>query len=243
MRYTVLMTALLFASLSNVSRADDQSDAAAIVEKGLKAIGGREKVAKYKARTWKAQGTYYGMGQGVPYAGEYSVQWPGKFRMEIVGVFAIVLNGDKGWLKMGDTVKEMSPDELAEQREEHYAGWVMTLLPLSDKAFQVSTMGETQVAGRPTLGVNVKRDGHRDVQLYFDKESGRLVKSENRVKAAELGGKEVLQEVFYSDYREVDGVLLSARVELKRDGAKFVEADNSEFKQFESLSDGAFGKP
>jgi hypothetical protein len=42
----------------NVSRADDQADAAAIVEKGLKAVGGREKVAKYKASTWKETGTY-----------------------------------------------------------------------------------------------------------------------------------------------------------------------------------------
>lgn len=225
------------------ARADDQADAAKIVEAGLKAIGGREKVAKYKASTWNEQGTYYGMGAGLPYTGVYSVQWPDQFRMEIAGVFVIVLNGDKGWTKMADQVTEMTAEQLAEQRENHHAGWVTTLVPLADKTYKLSTMGESTVAGKPALGVNVKREGHRDVQLYFDKEKSWLVKSEVTVKAAELNNKEVHQESLYQDYRDVEGILAPAKIELKRDGAKFVEAENSQLKHLEMLDNSVFAKP
>ena len=85
-RLLVCSLTVVLLAVSSV-RADDQADAAKIVEAGLKAVGGREKVAKYKAQTWNEQGTYYGMGAGVPYTGVYSIQWPDQFRMEISGVF------------------------------------------------------------------------------------------------------------------------------------------------------------
>jgi hypothetical protein len=228
---------------AQTSFADAQADAAALVEKGLMAIGGRDIATKCKAATWKAQGTFYGMGAGVPYSAVYAVQWPGKFRMEIVDVFTLVLNDDKGWIKAGGEVREMTAEELAEQRENHYSSYVSTLVPLNDKAFKLSTTGETRVGQRPALGVNVAREGHRDVQLYFDKENGRLVKSEARVKAPELGGQEVTQEVFFEDYRAVDGIQVPHKMVVKRDGKQFVEGEDSEVKHHEKLDDGQFGKP
>src|SRR5205807_2708706 len=81
----------LLASVHLVCAGED--DARAIVNKAIQAAGGEKKLAKHNAVTMKEKGTYYGMGEGLPYTGNYSFQWPNQFRMEIEGVFLIVVNG------------------------------------------------------------------------------------------------------------------------------------------------------
>src|SRR5262249_6555727 len=75
--------------LTGVGRADD-NECRAIIDKSIKAVGGSERLAKYKAQTWKEKGTFYGEGAAQPYTGNYAVQWPDQFRMEIEGVFTLV---------------------------------------------------------------------------------------------------------------------------------------------------------
>jgi hypothetical protein len=224
------------------SKADDQGDCQALIAKAVKAAGGEENLAKYKAMTWKEKGTFYGMGAGIPYTGTYAVQWPGQFRMEIEGVFTIVLDGDKGWVKDQGGTKEMTKEQLAEQKESQYAGWVSTLLPLKDKSYQLAPLGESKVADRAAVGVKVSSKGHRDVNLYFDKESGILVKSDRRAKD-EMSGQEVNQEAYYADYKEVAGLKLPMKITIKRDSKQFVEAENLDLKPVEKLDASVFAKP
>jgi outer membrane lipoprotein-sorting protein len=214
-----------------------------IIEKAIKAAGGEEKLAKAKAQTWTEKGTYYGMGNGLPYTGKYAVQWPGKFRMEIENAFIIVLNGDKGWIKsMGET-KDMTAEQLEEQKREHQAGYVATLVPLKDKAYTLAALGEIKVGDRPAVGVKISHKDIRDVSLYFDKETNLLVRSEWRVKSQEQMGKEMTQEALYADYKEVDGVKIPMKITINRDGKVFVEAVNSDVKLAEKLDDKTFEKP
>src|SRR2546427_242862 len=76
-------------------------DGRAIVTRAIQAAGGEAKLAKFQAFTWKEKGTYYGMGEGLPYTGVYAINRPSQFRMEIEGVFIVVVNGDKGWVQAG----------------------------------------------------------------------------------------------------------------------------------------------
>jgi hypothetical protein len=59
--------------------------------------------------------------------------------------------------------------------------------------------------------------------LSFDRASGLLVKSEHRLDGP--GGKDVVQEAFYSDYREVGGHVRPGKVLVRRDGQKVMEVD------------------
>ena len=102
----------VFATAIAASRADDPADAKAIVAKAIKAAGGEEKLTKFNAHTVKETGTYYGMGDGVPYTGKYAVQYPHQFKMEIEGFFMMVLNGDKGWRHVNGETVEMTPEQL-----------------------------------------------------------------------------------------------------------------------------------
>jgi hypothetical protein len=223
-------------------RADDA--AKATIDKAVKAIGGLEKLDKVKAMTTKDKGTYYGMGGEFPYTANYSIQLPNQFRVEVEGVFTIVVDGNKGWTQRDGETKEMDKEELARHKEDQFAGWVTTLRPLQDKAFTLSPLGEIQLDGKPAVGVKVSHKDHKDISLYFDKGTGLLVKTERRVQTSpEEGNMEVNQEAFYSDYKDVDGMKIPMKTLIKRDGNKYIEAEHTEVKPVDKLDDKVFAKP
>ena len=121
--FTMAIVTAVTASSDNC-RADEK--ARAVVNKAIKAMGGEKKLAKHQAFRSKEAGTYYGMGEGIPYTGVYAVQWPGQFSMEIEGVFTIVLNKDKGWVKSTGNTVEMPEEQLKKQKSDHFAGWTTT---------------------------------------------------------------------------------------------------------------------
>lgn len=239
MRYTWAM--IVCSLVCGSSGGDDADKARGVIDKGIKALGGEDNLAKFNVQTWKEKGTFYGMGDGLPYTGIYAIQWPNQFRMEIENVFIVVLNGDKGWIKAQGETREMTAKEMAEQKENHYGGWVTTLLPLKDKAHKLALFDEIMVDNRPAVGAKVSHKDHRDVKLFFDKETGLRVKAELRV--VDESGKEITQEMFFRDYKEIDGGKVPMKIEIKRDGKRFVEAENYDIKPAKKLADSVFARP
>jgi hypothetical protein len=245
------LAAALALTAAGAARADDKADAKALIDKAIKAAGGEEKLAKFQAETFKGKGKFYGMGEGLDYTGEWAMQMPDKMRVQIEVAangmkFNIVrvFNGEKAWGKFGDDVKEVDDkDELAEAREQAYAGWVATLTPLKDKGFEFATLGEVKIDGKAAVGVRVSKKDHRDVSLYFDKDKALLLKSEFVVKDDMTGGKEVQQEVLYGDYKEISGVQRPMKVVVNREGKKYVDLEIAEMEVKEKIDDSVFGKP
>src|SRR5262249_39474359 len=144
---------------------------------------------------------FHGLGEAVAFSGEFATHGPNRQKIVIEADaggqkvrFVPVLNGDKGWIKINDDTMDLEKEDLAEVKEEAYAGWVTTLLPLRDRAFTLAPVGEVNIDKRPAQGVKVSSKGHRDVNLYFDKETGLLVKTETRVKDDD--DQEVTEETF-----------------------------------------------
>jgi hypothetical protein len=245
MRKIVSASIVVALALSSVNLVwpGEAKDGRAVIEKAIKAAGGEANLAKIKAATWKQKGTYYGMGEGLPYTGEYAAQWPGQFRMEIENAFINVFNKDKGWTLAGGEVKEMSKEQLAVQQHDGKVSWMNTLLPLMDKAFEFKSMGEAKVGKEPALVVKVSRKDYPTVTMYFDKKTHLLVKSEYTTKAADLEFKEVKMEANYSDHKDVNGIKMPHKTVLHRDGKIFVEAENTEIKALGKLDDKVFGRP
>jgi hypothetical protein len=231
------------------ARADDAADARKLVEKAIKAHGGQEKLAKFTGHTVKFKGNFHGMGQAIPMTGEVITQGNDKVRVDVEieagGMKFRVINvfdGEKGWNKVGDMLMEFDKDQVAEAKEQAYAGWVETLVPLKDKQFTLATVGEIKVENRPALGVKVSSKGRRDIDLYFDKETGLLVKRETRVKD-EGSGQEVTEETFPSEYKEVQGTKQAMKFTVKRDGKLFIEGEATEVQLSEKLDASVFAKP
>jgi hypothetical protein len=229
--------ALVFAG---ALRAEEPKD---IIDKAIKAAGGAEKLAKFNCRTWSAKGKYYGAGAEIPYTATYAFQGPDKLRADIKDFVIIVLNGNKGWMKMGDDTIESDAEQLAEQKEVQHAGYVTTLLPLQDKGYALAPLGDVKVADRPAVGVKVSSKNHRDVNLYFDKNTNLLVKGEWTVKSQEEGGREVKQETLYGNYQDVQGAKFPMKITINRDGKVYVEGEYSNFKAVEKPDGKMFAKP
>ncbi len=220
-----------------------EDDARAIVEKSIKALGGETNLAKHNALTIEESGTYYGMGNGLPYTSELKVQWPGQFRMDIKNVFTIVLNDDKGWIAAGGDVKEMTGDQLATQRHDHKAGYMATLVPLKDKAFTLKTLADAKVDKADCKVVQASRKDYPEVTLSFDKATHYLVRVAYKTKSAEQEFKEVSMETTYSKYKEVDGVQTPHKMAMKRDGEIFVESEITSLKAEGKLDAKVFAMP
>jgi len=233
---------------TTLARADDAADAKALVEKALKAYGGEDKLSKVKAMTMKAKGTYYGMGDGIAYTETISWQHPDKMRAEVKGenfTYIGVFNGDKAWESRNGKTEESTKDGLAESKESMYAHKVAMLYPLLDKGYTLTPIGEVKVGDKPAVGVKVAHKDHRDINLLFDKKTSLLIKIETQVKdlTDKDKPKEVTQESFFDDYKDVDGIPQPHKLTIKRDGKKFVEAEMTEIKIVDKLEDKLFDKP
>lgn len=223
----VLCAIVLFALATSIGWSGGTPPARAIIDKAIAAGGGEEKLAKFQTATMDEKGTFYGMGDGIEYTGKYALERPDKFRMEIQGVFIMVLNGDKGWIQSGGTTNEMKKEQIASEQFNHKAGWMMSLLPLKDKAYTLKSAGSAKVGNVETNVVVVSRKDYPTVKMYFDKKTSHLIKSEFKSKAADMEFKEVVMEYAFSDHRTVEGATMPHKFEIKRDGKKFVEAEHT----------------
>src|SRR5262249_28215059 len=115
-------------------------------------------------------------------------------------------------------------------------------IELRDKAVRLSPLGEIQVEGRSAAGIKVTREGRRDVNLYFDKQTGLPVMCEFTAKELEMD-RDANFEFFYSDFKEFEGVKTFTKMTWKRDGKPYLEREITEWKPHETLDESAFAKP
>ena len=240
-----LAAATLFVGLAGAQ--EGQNEARAIVEKAIKAHGGEAHLTKRTAATLKTKGRIEIMG-GFDFTQEMRYQLPDKFRddleFEIMGVqirSTTIYNGGKATLQVNDKKVDLPKlaDEIKEGLSLIQAG---RLVPLRDKAYSLSVVGDSDVNGKPAVGVRISKGGQRDVTLYFDKKTSLITKMERR--AIDLmSEQEITEERIITEYRKVDGVPQPMKMILNRDGKKFMEAEIVEMREHEKLDDSEFKLP
>jgi hypothetical protein len=249
MRYTTLsLTALFLFSSAAVS--DDAADAKALVEKAIKATG-QKPGDKVGAMTWKDKGKFTAAEMSMAYTGDFAYQGPDKYRFsvnaDIEGMkltFTAIANGAKAWESMSGMTQEMKDEKLEYFLDQTYQFHVTSLLPLvTEPGFKLATAGEKDVNGKKAALVTVTRDKKQPVTLYFDKESGLLVKAESKVKDEFQKWKLVSDEVYYDDYKEIDGKKYFTKMKVVRDGKTMIESQITERKAADKLDAKLFEKP
>jgi hypothetical protein len=245
-RFLFGLAAGLLLTASATVRAQD--NVKAIITKAIQAHGGEAALAKFSAEQARAKGSIFVDGKTIAFTAETSVQLPGQFKNVMQyevqgkkGTLVQVLDGDKGWLSIDGDTKPLDGARLTETRETMYVHGAGRLLPLLKEAFQLTMLPETKVNGQPALGIKVASKGHKDINLYFDKAAGLLVKTERRT--LNNAGKEVLQEEFFSDFKEINGVKRPMKITVVQDGNKFMEGEMTEIKQTDKLPPSTFAKP
>ncbi len=207
-----------------------------IVGKYLQAVGGAEAAARISTRIQK--GTLTVGSQQFPV--EVLARSPSK-RVTTVhfpgGDSVTSVSGDEGWLiTPGRPVHDMTTAEVDAAKMDAELFFPATLRQLF-KELRVER--QDQVDGRDAYVVLGMRDNQPPVQLYFDQESGLLVRV-LRYTETPLG--ENPTQIDYADYRSEGGVKTPFRWTVARPGGRFtIQAE--QMQQSVPIQDEKFGKP
>jgi hypothetical protein len=242
------LASVLLSGLSGLTLADEV-DPKAVLDKGIKALGGEEKLGKSGCYTVKAKGTITFNGNDNQIKTQATVQGLDHYRSEFEGEFngdsikgVTVVNGDKGWRKFGDNMMELEGDGIAnEKRSIYLAVLPTTLVPLKGKDFKLEAAGEEKVDDKSAVAIKVTGPDGKDFKLFFDKESGLPVKLVAKVIG--FGGDEFTQETTYTNYKEFDGAKKATKLSSKRDGEKFIEQEVTDFKLIDKVPADTFSEP
>lgn len=163
-----------------------------VIEKYIKAIGGKEKVMAVKTLKVVSNGSI----QGTPLVMTIKAAATNK-TSQIVSVMGNVMqkaifDGEKGYQEMGGQRLEMDSEALQKAKAKNAL--------FGDLDYRSGTLERIE----PLEGKNAIVLKYDDAEIYYDMESGLKVKSVNTVKTPD--GKEVKVPTIYSDYKEVNGI-------------------------------------
>jgi hypothetical protein len=219
-------------------RADDAN---AIIERAVKALGGREKLEKLQASEVKTKGTINFGGTESPVKGQSTVQGLDHYRLQYeieLGGSSLkgmtVINGNKGWRKFGEEVMELDERSLqGEKRSVYLQLAVSNPTHLTRKGFKVTKAEEGVLTATGPDG--------KDFTIVFDPKTG----LPTRLVATVIGftGEEVKQETTYSNYKDFGGIKKPTKSESKRDGELFLKQELVDFKVLEKVDATSFDKP
>jgi hypothetical protein len=230
--------------LFSPARADDQ-DAQAILDKAVKALGGEEKLAKVTAFSVKSKGTINFGGNENDFDGQLTVEGLDHLKRELSNDqfhVVTVLGGSKGWRKFGDNSSELDDDGVSNEKRYLYLQVVpVTLVPLKGKGFKVEKADDEKVGDKPAAVLKITAPDNKTFTLFFDKESGLPVKQVAQVIGFQ--GQEHEQVTTYAAYKDFGGIKKATKVEVKRDGEMFQNAEVTEFKVLDKVDPDTFMEP
>lgn len=230
---------------SMVCMAGPKDEATAIINRAIRVHGGESALNRAQAGVRKCQGTVVvgAESESVPFSQVQEFNYPDKLRVKAEikqrGTTLSVINGNQGWYQAGGTVNEMGNAVKEEVRQEMFIWYLSTLTPLLSGKYQTTTVGEGRVNNKLATGVKVSAVGQKEVILYFDNDSGKLVKIVNKIRFA---GLPVDKEYLLHDHKLFEGALLPTRVVETVDGRKYTEAKDCVF-EIRKVDDHIFTKP
>jgi photosynthetic reaction center cytochrome c subunit len=186
-----------------------------LLDKYLAAVGGAEALKKITSRV--EEGTLSGFG-GRKLPIEIYAKAPDQ-RVSIMhmqqGESVTGYNGKEGWLSFPGRVHMMNAQESFEARIDAD----MTFPEDVRKMYQkFATQPGEEIDGHETWLVIGSNDGQPQLKLYFDQQTGLLIRMLRYVDSP-LGYNPT--QIDYADYREADGVKLPFRWTLARPGGRF----------------------
>jgi hypothetical protein len=237
--------AVCLALVAGAGHAD--TDADALLEKAIKAHGGEEALTKYAALRVKLKRT------DEPTRFTYNHDWlfaaPDKFKdtgdgsylgRRITTVYAT--DGKATWSLVEGRAEDLTGKFAEWYSQQAYLMQVMRLAPLKGKEYELKAIGETKVEGKPALGLLVRAKGRKDVTLFFDADSGLLVKVEREV-YDNLTEKDAKEERFYKNYPKKEALPCARSVVVKVGGKTTERYEVREIKFLEEADDKEFKRP
>jgi hypothetical protein len=203
-----------------------------ILEHNLKALGGKDALARVKTRTIKAV-LETTDGHSIPL--EMQGRAPNQVLTRLTlpnGVAERAYDGRLGWMRNPDgSVGDLDGIELADTRR---MGLFLAETTIKERFKDVKVRARVKLGDKEVFLVDARGEGHE--RLYFDVASGLLDRAVVLTRTP-LG--ELPDRIDYSDYRTVDGIQVPFAIKRGQRATVMV----SEAKFNEALDDARFQKP
>jgi len=216
-------------------------DAASVLEKMIKASGGRKALAGIKDQTFS--GTFELVSMGMDGAMTFYAKEPNMVRqdMEVMGMLITnAFDGEIGWMVNPQTgTTEELPSEAQGEAERGAIGFNFSaLLDPAKYGIKYALKGKEKVDEIDCVVLTQTfADGHV-VSMYLDANTFLLYKTVEM--ALGQTGVEEEQEVIVSDYKEASGIMFAHNIMIYQAGEEFMNATVTEVKFNTGLEDSLF---
>lgn len=218
------------------TKSSDAPPADQLLNKYVQAAGGEAAIQKVNSRVMKGTIDFGGMSLPIDIYAKDPLKRI-SFTHMAEGDNITAFDGREGWLGMsGHPLREMHGSDLdgaAIDADLHLATHLKQMFSES------RTEGTEKIGDHDAYVVVGQRDGKPPIRLYFDKQTGLLVRL---VRFGETALGWLPTQIDYADYRDVDGVKVPYRWTLARPSGRFTIQVN-ELKQNVPVDDGKFAKP
>ena len=210
-----------------------------ILDKYIKAVGGREAIEKITSRTMKGSFEIEAMNMNGTI--EMFAKAPNKNSVKIdlpgLGIVNNVYDGSKGWdLNPMTGLRELAGEELATMKRE--ADFYQPL-NLKKHFPKLEVKGKDKVEEYETYVVVATPAGGGPEKLYFDIASGLLIRQDAE---RETGQGKIAVEEHFDDYKDVGGVMIPHS--LRQITPMFaITMKFTEIKSNVEIDEGKFNKP
>ena len=185
-------------------------DADRIIEESIKAVGGKEAIQKFSSVVVK--GTYEFTQGGRSFSGVFEQYYkpPDKVYL-LINVPKVFrqeegFDGTVGWTKTSQGVMEMSGWQLAFKKRSTEMGFIGDLQGFKELYPKSVVKGVEKVEGRDTYAVEVTPTVGKPETLYFDTQSGLLVRWDIMYESGRQKGVSFPVQVFAEGYADVSGI-------------------------------------
>jgi zinc protease len=203
---------------------------------------GATALARFHSLRIEAQGTLSMMGNSIPVTISELRVMPNRSwsRMNIGGMAEILtaLDGEKGWTKSPQGVKDLAGDDLAESRQDETRSPEYFLVHRAEFTWQA--LDPKEIDGVRCDAVYARDATVKDWVLYFDPSTHLLAATEYAARGPQGPTR---AEVRYGDYREVSGARIAWSSKLFRDGKEFLTVKVDQVKVDAPVDETLFQRP
>ena len=216
-----------------------------VLNKAIEAHGGYTKLSTHRADRVKMKGAIQFAGVDATFKGETTVQLPDQMKtiqeITVKGKsFNViqVLDKDKVLVNLNGQPQKAEEPVAIQIKETMRLAKIIRLVPLlTGKEFEVTDLGLIKAGELNLHGIKVKEVSKPDILLFFDRQTGFLVKTEQ---IREFENKKVIQEDYFSDFRDLGGFKRPVKIQSFRNGKKILDAELVEVRYFENLPSSDF---
>lgn len=209
------------------------------LEKSANACGGLDKLRKIKnyEMTCKIKSEK----QGTMDYREIKV-FPDKFAQFIKSPMVsqdTYFNGRVGWIKTGETIKQMPPMQVSAMADQMKRDQFYLLSHANDNSIMVAYKGEGDFDGKKAMRVEVKLNESEIYSVFLDPDNYRIIGMKQDMVAA-MGP--TTMKISLLDYRDFNGIMMPTKIE-QNFGSRVITVSDIAYKMDIDIDKTMFLKP